>query len=303
MANIYAAIDDNKRKSWIIMGLFVTFIILITYLFIKILNLSSGYITLAVLFSIISSLGSYFYSDKIVLGISGARPADRKKDFQFYTVTENLCLATQLPMPKLYVINDSAPNAFATGRNPQNSSVCATTGILEKLNRTELEGVIGHELSHIKNYDTRLMVIVSVLIGIVALLSDWFMRSLWFNHGNDRDENRSSNSIGIFLAILVAILSPLIGKLIQLAISRRREFYADASSAYITRQPSGLISALKKITADKEVLEAANRATAHLYIINPFKANARDAVSRFSYLFDTHPPLNERIKALETLTA
>jgi heat shock protein HtpX len=245
------------------------------------------------------SFASYYFSDKIILGISGARPADRKKDFLFYTVAENLSIATGVPKPKLYVINDSAPNAFATGRDPKHAVVCATTGLLEKLDRTELEGVIAHELSHVKNYDTRLMAIVAILVGMVALLADVFLRVGLRGRGNRREGE--AGTIFLVVGLIFAILSPLIAKLIQLAVSRRREFFADASSVAVTRQPQGLISALSKISSDQEPLEAANKATAHLYIANPFKEKGHGAVGWFADLFNTHPPVEQRISALKQM--
>jgi heat shock protein HtpX len=214
-----------------------------------------------------------------------------------------MAIASGLPMPKLYVIDDSAPNAFATGRDPEHAAVVATTGILEKLNRTELEGVIAHELSHVKNYDTRLMSLVSVMVGSLALLADWLLRMSWFG-GSRRSKDEDSGQLGaiiMLLGIIFAVLSPIIAQLIQLAISRRREFMADAGSVSITRQPSGLISALEKISGDREPLEAANKATAHMYIVNPFKGGDKRAVTWLSGLFNTHPPVTERIKVLRKM--
>lgn len=199
-------------------------------------------------------------------------------------------------MPKVYVINDSAPNAFATGRDPEHAVLCITTGLLDKLERLELEGVVAHELSHIKNYDTRLMGIVAILVGVVALLADWFMRSLWWGGKTDREERSNVQAIFVILGIIFAILSPLIATLIQLAISRRREFLADASAALLTRYPEGLAHALEKISKDREVLEIATNATAHLYIINPFKG--KDFSAWFAGLFNTHPLVEERIRIL-----
>ena len=202
-------------------------------------------------------------------------------------------------MPKIYIINDSAPNAFATGRDPNHSVVCVTTGILDKLDKIELEGVIAHELSHVRNYDIRLMAIVVILVGLVALLADIFMRSLWYGGNRRRDDKGSSQGIFLLIGIILAILSPLIATLIQLAVSRKREFLADASGALLTRYPEGLASALEKISADKEPLEVANNATAHLYIANPFKGKIQG--SWFSNLFNTHPPIEERIKILRSM--
>ncbi|MBI1864020.1 M48 family metallopeptidase [Candidatus Woesebacteria bacterium] len=307
MQNFYEAVDSNKRKSLIIVIGFALFIFVVVYVISQAMSYYFGYqagglgiFGVAMIASGLISLGSYYYSDKIVLTLSGARPADRKRDFEYYTVVENLCIATGLPKPKLYVINDSAPNAFATGRDPKHAAICTTTGLLDKLNRTELEGVIGHELSHIRNYDTRLMAVVAVMVGVVALIGDWFLRmSFW---GGRRRNDREEGQLGVIIIVvgfIFAILSPIIGQLIQLAISRRREFLADASSVEITHQPNGLISALKKISSDNEPLEAANKATAHLYIVNPFKEKGHGAVGWFANLFNTHPPIPDRIKALE----
>lgn len=306
MINVYEAQSANKWKSAAVLVAFVIFVTVAIYVMTNAFAAYMGYepgglgfVGMAFVLSGLMSFGSYYFSDRIVLGISGARPADRKKEFNFYTVTENLAIAKGLPKPKLYVIEDSAPNAFATGRDPEHAVICATTGILEKLSRTELEGVLAHELSHIRNYDIRLMSIVSVLVGMIALLGDWFLRMTWHGRSNDRDNKAGA----IFLAVglVFAILSPFIAQIIQLAISRRREFMADAGAVEITRQPDGLISALKKISADHEPLEAANKATAHLYIVNPFKGG-HGAIGWFAGLFNTHPPISERIKILEQMS-
>jgi len=313
MLNIYEQVDRNKKRSFLIMAVFVVFITLVAYVLGRASGYSSSWIAIGLIFSGTMSFASYYWSDKIILGISGAKEANKKEYFNFYTVTENLCLATGLPMPKLYVIDDTAPNAFATGRDPQHAVVCTTTGLLEKLNRTELEGVIGHELSHVKNFDTRLMSVVSILVGMVALLGDWFLRSTrWGVRGRparfalrsmaggnrERDEG-NLGAIMFVLAIVMALLAPIIAQLIQLAISRRREFLADALSSMITKYPEGLISALRKISADIEPLEAANRATAHLYIVNPLKGD--EFKGKIAGLFNTHPPVEERIAALSGL--
>jgi len=309
MKNIYEVADANKRKSFLIIVLFIAFVTLAVYVLSQAMAVYMGYqpgglgvVGIALIVSGLMSFGGYYYSDKIVLGISGAKPADRSRDFEFYTVTENLSLASGLPKPKLYIINDTAMNAFATGRDPEHAVVCATRGLLDNMDRTELEGVIAHELTHVKNYDTRLMSIVSVLVGIVALLGDWFLRFSWF--GRSRDSDRNSGQIGaifLVLGLVFAILSPFIAQLIQLAISRHREFMADAGSVGITRQPSGLISALQKLAGDTEPLEAANKATAHLYICNPFKGKGKSAVGWFANMFNTHPPIAERIKVLQEM--
>ena len=307
MINVYEAEASNKRKSAFIIALFVVFVAIAVYVLASTFAVYSGYrpgglgfVGIAFIISGILSYGSYYFSDKIVLSISRARPANKKKDYIFYTVAENLAIAAGIPKPRLYVIEDSAPNAFATGRDPKHAVVCATTGLLEKLSRTELEGVIAHELSHVKNYDTRLQSLVAVMVGMIALLGDWFLRMRWGGRRGGRDEG-NIGAIIMVVGLLFAILSPLIAQIIQLAVSRRREFMADAGSVFITRQPSGLISALEKISSDREPLEAANKATAHLYIVNPFKQKTGRAVEWMASLFNTHPPIAERIRTLKEM--
>ena len=309
MKNIYEVQSANKIKSAVVVILFLLFSFLAVYVLATASGLYLGYepgglgfIGIALIISGISTFVSYYFSDKIVLGISGARPATSQEDKLFTQVVENLCIGAGIPKPKLYVINDTAPNAFATGRDPEHAVICATTGLLSKLNRTELEGVLAHELTHVRNYDIRLLSLVSVMVGLVALLGDWFLRMTFW--GGRKDNDREGNSfavIMIVLGIVFAILSPIIAQLIQLAISRRREFMADAGSVELTRQPQGLISALEKISADHEPLEAANKATAHLYIINPFKDKSGRAVEKLAGLFNTHPPISERVKTLKNM--
>jgi heat shock protein HtpX len=309
MKNIYEVRTANKIKSAVIVALFVVFVFIAVYILTSAFGYymgyqpgGFGYFGMALIISGVSSFVSYYYSDQIVLGISGARKANPIEDKLFTQVADNLCIGAGIPRPKLFVIEDSAPNAFATGRDPEHAVVCVTTGLLSKLTRTELEGVVAHELTHVKNYDIRLMSIVSVMVGLVALLGDWFMRSMWFGGGRDRDDNGgNAGAIFMVLGIIFAILSPIIGTLIQLAISRRREFMADAGSVEITRQPQGLISALKKISDDTEPLEAANKATAHMYIVSPFKGKSNKMVAAFAGLFNTHPPIAERVKALQNM--
>ena len=310
MQNIYEVQQSNKIKSGVITTLFFLFSVIAIYFIAQAFGYYNGYETgglgyvgIALIFSGVSTFVSYYYSDKIVLGISGARVANFKEDKLFTSVAENLCIGAGLPRPKLYIIEDSAPNAFATGRDPDHAVVCVTTGLLEKLNRTELEGVIAHELSHIKNYDIRLMSIVSVMVGLIALLGDWFFRARLFGGGKSRDnDNNQLGAIIMVVGIVFAILSPIIATLIQLAISRRREFFADATAVAFTRQPQGLIEALKKISADHEPLEAANKATAHLYIVNPFKSDIKGSVGMLAGLFNTHPPMAERISTLQKMS-
>ena len=310
MQNIYEVQQSNKIKSGVITTLFFLFSVIAIYFIAQAFGYYNGYETgglgyvgIALIFSGVSTFVSYYYSDKIVLGISGARVANFKEDKLFTSVAENLCIGAGLPRPKLYIIEDSAPNAFATGRDPDHAVVCVTTGLLEKLNRTELEGVIAHELSHIKNYDIRLMSIVSVMVGLIALLGDWFFRARLFGGGKSRDnDNNQLGAIIMVVGIVFAILSPIIATLIQLAISRRREFFADATAVAFTGQPQGLIEALKKISADHEPLEAANKATAHLYIVNPFKSDIKGSVGMLAGLFNTHPPMAERISTLQKMS-
>lgn len=299
--NFYEQIADNKRRTWAIMTLFVAVITTAAYVFGQASGYGSSWVGTALLFSAFSSVGSYFWGDKVILAISGAREADPQREAELYSVVENLSLGTGLPKPKVYLIEDTAPNAFASGRDPQHAVVCVTTGLLQKLNRSELEGVLAHELSHIKNYDIRLMAIVTVLVGMITLLADWFTRSLWWGGGGDRRSHRESRSgqlgaILMLVGILLAALTPLIAKLMQLALSRQREFLADSSAVQITRQPSALASALAKLAADREPLEAANKATAHLYVVSPFKG--KDLGGWFVSLFQTHPPIEERIQRL-----
>jgi len=300
---IQSQIRTNITKSNMFMAGFVVFVVFAAYVMGNALGYGNSWMFIAVIFSVVSSLVSYYYGDSIVLAMSGARPADRRRDFDFFTVTENLAIAAGIPKPKLYVIDDTAMNAFATGRDPKHSIVCATSGILTRLERRELEGVIAHELSHIKNFDTRLMAVVAVLAGTIAFLADMFMRNLWWGGGRSasRRSDRDNNLGGILMivGIILAILSPIIATLIQLAISRKREYLADASSANLTRYPEGLAKALEKLASDREVLEAATNATAHLYITNPFKG--KEFGAWFAGLFDTHPPIKERIKILRAM--
>lgn len=296
--NIHQQISSNKRKSYIIVTLFILFIATVGYVFGQASGYGLSYVGIALIFSGLMSLASYYWSDKIVLSLSGARPADRKRDFNFYTAVENMQIASGLPMPKLYVIEDRAINAFATGRDPEHGVVVATRGLLEKLDRSEIEGVVAHEMSHIKNFDTRLMGIVAILVGSVAILADMFMRSMFWGGGRSRDRSRGGG-IFLILGIAFAILAPIIATLIQLAVSRKREYLADATAANLTRNPEGLAGALQKIAADPAILRSASSATAHFYISNPFKN--KQVKSWFTNLFNTHPPIEERVKILRGL--
>ena len=293
MVNVYQQITNNKIRSGVIVSLFIVFVGVIAYLITYSLNLDYSFLVIALIFSIFSSGASYFWGDKIVLTLNRARPVDRKEFFDFYTVTENLSLANQTPVPKIFIIDSPAMNAFATGRDPDHAVVCATTGLLEKLNRSELEGVIAHELSHIKNYDIRLMTIVSILVGTLSILINMAYRRSFFGGSRDNDDN--NGNIFAIVGIILIIFAPIIAQLIQLAISRRREYFADASAVKLTRQPQGLIDALKKLSSDDQKLETASTATASLFIINPFKGN------KLASMFSTHPPIEDRIKTLEQM--
>lgn len=299
MALVYQHITENKIKTAVLLAVFLVFITLLGFVFSQAYG-APEILYAAVLFSIVYSLISYYFSSQITLAISRARPVDRTANRTLYDLVENLAITAGLPAPKIYIIEDTAMNAFATGRNPQNAVVVFTTGILQRLNKTELEGVIAHELSHVGNYDIRLMTVVVVLVGVLTLLADFFLRAgLRVRFGRSRNGGQAQ-ILFIVLGILLAILSPIIATLIQLAISRSREYLADASGALLTRYPEGLASALEKISADTEPLEAANKATAHLYIANPLK-NHHDSVGWFARLFNTHPPAAERIQRLREM--
>ncbi len=296
---MYEQIAANKRKSVVLVVFFILAIAALGSAFAYLTRFGVAGVVAATVIALISAWGSYYASDKITLSISKARPASKDEFPYLVNVVEGLAIAAGVPAPKCYVIDDTAPNAFATGRNPQNAVICVTTGLLQKMNRAELEGVVAHEMSHIRNYDIRLMTLVVVMVGIMALLSDWILRSfLWGGRGRRVSKDKSGAGAAlIVIGLLLAVLSPLIGSLIRMAISRKREFLADASSAQLTRYPAGLASALRKIAEDKEPLEAANKATAHLYIANPLL----DHKGKINKLFSTHPPIEERIAALEKM--
>lgn len=298
---MYEQISGNKWKSFFLILFFLCFIFLLAWLFEEVAGLGPQGLVLAVIIAVAITIGSYYASDKIVLAISRARPVTKEEYPYLYNVVEGLAIAAGLPKPRCYVIDDTAPNAFASGRNPKNSVIVVTKGLLEKLNRAELEGVIAHEMSHIKNYDVLVQTLAVVMVGVVALLSDWILRSFLWGGGRRKVKTRGRGgggaSILIIVGLIMAILSPLIAQLLQLAISRKREFLADASGAFLTRYPPGLASALRKLAADREPLEAANKATAHLYIVNPLK----DWKGTVNKLFSTHPPVEERIAALEKM--
>lgn len=293
MATLYQDRSNNVLKTWALMtGFFIVVIAIgwgISYYY-----GNPAILYGAVIFSLLMNVGSYWFSDKIVLKMTNAKPASREEFFDLYTVTENLAITAGLPMPKLYVIDDPAPNAFATGRNEKHAVVAATTGLLQRLDRTELEGVIAHELSHIKNKDMLVMTVAVVLAGFIAIVADIFLRMSMFGGNSD---NNKGGALFAVLAVVAIILAPIAAQLIQLAVSRRREFLADASGALLTRYPEGLASALQKIHAHATPMKSANHATAHLFIGNPFGAQAGKFMNR---LFSTHPPVEERVAALLT---
>jgi heat shock protein HtpX len=295
---MYEQIARNKRKSILLILFFILIIFGLTWTFGYLTNLGVGGLVLAVAIALISGLAGYYGSDKIVLGISKARPVTREEFPYLYNVVEGLAMAAGVPAPPCYVIDDTAPNAFASGRDPQHSVICVTTGLLQKMNRAELEGVVAHEMSHIRYYDIRLQTLAVVMVGVVALLSDWILRSFLWGGGRRRGRDKgNAGAILIVVGLVLAVVAPMASQLIRLSISRKREFLADAGAAELTRYPAGLASALAKISADTEPLEAANKATAHLYIVNPLK----DIKGRVNSLFSTHPPVEERIAALEKM--
>lgn len=299
--NLYDAISANRVRTVLLIGVFVLLVGALAYAVGEYLAPGGGIalVPFSLALSGGSALVSYFAGDKIVLAQSHARELADGEEPQLRNIAEALSIGLGIPVPKLYVIDDSAPNAFATGRDPRHASVAVTRGLLDKLDRTELEGVIAHELCHVGNRDIRVMLLVTVLVGMVALLADWMLRSMAFGGGRRRDgrDRDGGGGIMIVIAIALAILTPIIAALIQMAVSRQREYLADASGALLTRYPQGLASALRKIGGDTEPLEVANKATASLYFANPLK----DKPAMFDGLFNTHPPLAERIKRLESM--
>lgn len=296
---MFEDIKKNKIKSWFIVLLFLAFIAVIVYYICMALDLGELSIIIAMIFAIVSTWGSYYYSDKIVLKLNNARPATREEDLKLVNILDSLVISAGLPeKPQLYVIEDAQPNAFATGRNPKNAVICVTTGLLEKLDYYELEGVLAHEMSHIKNYDILLSAVVSVMVGFIVILSDWFTRISFYGgrRGRDGDNDNNGNAIIMLIGLIFLILAPIFGQLMQLAISRKREFLADATAIEFTRNPDGLISALEKISADPNELKVANKATENMYIANPFRNKKKS-----SDLWSTHPSTEARIEALRNL--
>lgn len=296
---IYQNSDSNKRKTWFLMAGFFVFVMIVGFIFAQAMN-NSMILYIAVAFSVLSSFISYWYSDKIVLAMSNAKEIDQNSARELYRLVENLCITAGLPLPKIYIINDSAPNAFATGRDKDHAVIALTSGLIQKLDKAELEGVIAHELSHIGNRDILLATLVTVMVGMVVLLADWFMR--WSIFGGRRQSNNDSEDskfalIISIVAIALAILAPFFAYMMQFAVSRKREFLADADAALLTRYPEGLARALEKISADPKPLDTSNRAIAHLYIASPLKGK-EGKTSWFSKMMMTHPPVEERIAKL-----
>lgn len=288
---MYSQIASNKRKTVLIMSLFVAVIGAVGYAYgLYIGSFESLYIIFG--FAIIYTIISYFISARVALTVNGAKEIQKRDNPRLYRIVENLSITTGLPMPKVYIVNDPAPNAFATGRDPKHAHVAATTGLLEILDDNELEGVMAHEMGHVQNYDIRVMMIVFACVSVIGLLSDFLLRIIWF--GSSDDDDRGS-PIAIILALALAVIAPIVATLVQLAVSRRREFLADASGALTTRYPEGLASALKKIAGQGSALRRQNSSTAHLFFANPLKKKS------FSKLFSTHPPVEERVAKLQEM--
>lgn len=299
-ANLYTEQSKNVTKTWFLMTLFFVIVIFLGW-FVSFYYDDPSILFFAVIFSVVMNVGSYWFSDKIVLKISGAKEASKDQYYDYYTIAENISITAGLPLPKLYVIEDSAPNAFATGRNKDHAAIAVTSGLLSLLDKSELEGVIAHEFSHIGNRDILLQTVVVVLVGFVTLLSDFFLRSHFYGGGRSNDRGGGNLQVIILIiGVVLVILSPIIATLIQLAISRKREFLADATGAMLTRYPDGLANALKKIEVNAHKMTKANHATAHLYISDPF-AEKNKKVSFMHKLFRTHPPTYERVAALQGL--
>jgi heat shock protein HtpX len=302
---LYEQIAANKRKTFVLILGFVILLGLVGAAFNYLLNGGAVGIVIVAVIVIVSSVASYYNSDKAALAISHAKPADPHEYARLYNLVEGLCIASGLPKPRLYIIDDPAPNAFSTGRNPKHAAVAVTTGLLAKMNRVELEAVLAHELSHIRNYDILVMTITVTMVGMIALLSDFFLRFMFFSGGRAgrRDDNQG-NPIGIvfmLIGFVLLIFAPIIALTMQFAVSRRREYLADASGVQLTRYPPGLISALEKLKDDTTVIHSASKATAHLWIEEPLDKESRKGHTRLNHLFDTHPPLDDRIRALQAM--
>lgn len=304
---MYNRVSSNVRKSWLLILVFTAFAVLIGWLFGEYLGIGLWGLGGAAIFSILMTWGSYFSSDKIALSMSRAKPADETEHAQLHNIVEGLSLAAGLPKPRVYVVQDAAPNAFATGRNPEHAAIAVTTGLMEVMDRDELEGVLAHELAHVKNRDTLVMTLAVTLVGVIILLADLLMRAMfWGGMGGDDDDGGGGLAAPLaIIGLILMIFAPIIAQLLQFAISRQREFLADAEAVMLTRYPDGMIGALKKLQADPTVVRSASKATAHLWIESPIAQNAAEKRrgaskgTRLNRLFNTHPPLEERILALQ----
>ncbi|MDO8676707.1 MAG: M48 family metallopeptidase [Candidatus Azambacteria bacterium] len=300
MATIYSHRDSNIRKTWLLVTLFLVVVIGVGWVFAQIYG-NSGILYIAVVFSILMNVAAYWWSDKIVLKMAGAKPVTRENARELYNIVENLSITAGLPVPKIYIVPERQPNAFATGRNPKHAALAVTEGLLERLDRSELEGVLAHELSHIGNYDMLLSTAVVVLVGFISILSDMFLRSMFWG-GRDRDDRGGGQAQAILMivGIVMAVLAPIAATLMHLAISRKREFLADASGALLTRYPEGLANALLKISKDPSPLRKASNTTAHLWFEDPFDKPGKK-ISWLHKLFMSHPPVEDRLRALRNL--
>ncbi|MBV9952527.1 MAG: zinc metalloprotease HtpX [Acidimicrobiia bacterium] len=302
---MYDQVSQNKRRSILLIAGFVVLVAAVAWAVTQLFALGPAGLVIALVIATATAFASYWKSDSVALAMSRAKPADPTTYARLHNLVEGLCIASGLPKPRVYVIDDIAPNAFATGRDPKHAAIAVTTGLLEKMNRVELEGVVAHELSHIKNYDILVSTLAVTMVGIIALVSDFAIRFMWWGGGRRNDNDRDGSGAGAIIAVVgfaLLILSPLIAKIMQLAISRRREALADFSGVEMTRYPPGLISALEKLQADQTVVHSGSKATAHLWIEQPIARNEEEGrMSRFNRLFDTHPPLEERIAALREL--
>ena len=304
---MYERVASNVRKTWLLIFVFVVLVLAVGWVFGEFMQIGLWGLGGAAIFAVFMTWGSYFASDKIALSMSRAQPADPVKHAQLHNLVEGLSIAAGIPKPRVYVVEDAAPNAFATGRNPEHAAVAVTTGLMEKLTRDELEGVIAHELAHVENRDTLVMTLAVTLVGVIVLLADWMIRAMWWGGGGgDRDRGGGLGLPFAILGMVLLVLAPLIAQLLQFAISRQREFLADADAVLLTRYPDGLIGALEKLQQDRTVVRSASRATAHLWIESPIARHANEtkrATKQGAWLnrmFDTHPPLETRIAALRS---
>jgi heat shock protein HtpX len=299
---VYEQIASNKRRTWLLIAGFVLIVTAVALAFVLLFDIGAFFVPVALVIAILMAWGAYWNSDKLALAVSRAHPADPQEYARYHNLVEGLTLASGLPKPRLYVVQDPAPNAFATGRNPKHAAIAVTTGLLEKMNRVELEGVLAHELSHVKNYDILVSTIAITMVGAVALLADVGLRAVfWGGMGRRRDDSSGAGAIVAVASLLLVVLAPLLARIMQMAVSRRREFLADASGALMTRYPPGLISALEKLRDDRTVVASASKATEQLWIESPLDKEGTNRQANWNRLFSTHPPLEDRIAALQEM--